>query len=77
VCLKELVNLGGFAQRVSRDFELELAFANQCEQRRQCLRHLGEAAFEIEAAKSDVSSRSSPEWPQKEAHCAYLSERQR
>jgi hypothetical protein len=32
------VNLGRFGQRIFRDFELELAFANQLEERCQRLR---------------------------------------
>jgi hypothetical protein len=48
------VNLGRFAQRIFRDFELELAFANQLEGRRERLGHVVKAAFEIETTESDV-----------------------
>jgi hypothetical protein len=51
-CFKELVNLGRFAQRIFRDFELELAFANQLEERRERLGHVVKAAFEIETTES-------------------------
>ena len=48
------MNLGGFDEWVSCDFELEPTFTNQCEERRQCLRHLMKAPFEIETTQSDV-----------------------